>query len=295
MRVNKQFPKLKPGKLATDVQGKRVAIIGGTGGLGRALAQQLAANGAKVLVVGRTFRDQGVAGIDFIKADLSLMSEARRVAQQLPAETLDILIFTAGIFASPQRQETAEGLERDMAVSYLNRLLILGEIAPRLGSQSRTMPRVFIMAYPGSGKPGVLGDLNSELSYKAMEVHMNTVAGNEMLVLDAAQRYSHFTTFGLNPGLIKTNIRSNFMGDKKLVFSLIESLIGWFSPSAEQYAERITPLLFAPELDIHSGALFDRKGRALMPTAGIANPAHMGAFLQQSGELIDKALSRAQH
>jgi NAD(P)-dependent dehydrogenase (short-subunit alcohol dehydrogenase family) len=290
VRVNKQFPKLKPGKSESDVQGKRIAIIGGTGGLGRALAQRLAANGAKVLVVGQTFRDQGVAGIDFIKADLSSMSQAKRVAQQLPAETLDILIFTAGIFASPQRQETAEGLERDMAVSYLNRLLILGEVAQRLGSQSRAVPRVFIMAYPGSGKQGVLGDLNSELAYKAMEVHMNTVAGNEMLVLDAAQRYGHFTTFGLNPGLIKTNIRSNFMGDKKLVFRLIESLIGWFSPSAEQYAERITPLLLAPELDKHSGALFDRKGRALMPTPGIDTPAHMGAFLQQSRELIDKAL-----
>src|ERR1700737_4034339 len=47
---------------------------------------------------------------EFIKADLSLMSEAQRVARALPAETLDRVIFTNGIFAAPKRQETAEGI-----------------------------------------------------------------------------------------------------------------------------------------------------------------------------------------
>ncbi len=32
-----------------------------------------------------------------------------------------------------------------------------------------------------------------------MPVHMNTVAGNEMLVLDAAKRYPNASIFGLNP------------------------------------------------------------------------------------------------
>jgi hypothetical protein len=50
-----------------------------------------------------------------------------------PAETLDLVIFTTGIFAAPRRQETAEGIERDMAVSYLSRLVLVREIAPRLG------------------------------------------------------------------------------------------------------------------------------------------------------------------
>jgi len=35
------------------------------------------------------------------------MREAQRVAALLPAETLDLLIFTAGIFAGPKREETA--------------------------------------------------------------------------------------------------------------------------------------------------------------------------------------------
>jgi NAD(P)-dependent dehydrogenase (short-subunit alcohol dehydrogenase family) len=179
---------------ALDLKGTKVAIVGGTGGLGRALAQFMASRGTHVIVVGQTFRDAGVKGIEFVKADLSLMREAQRVARELPAESLDLLVLTTGIFAGPKREETAEGLERDMAVSYLSRLAILREIAARLGTARPTgkpKPRVFVMGYPGTGQAGMPDDLNAEKSYAAFPVHMNTVAGNEMLVLDAVKRYSH--------------------------------------------------------------------------------------------------------
>jgi hypothetical protein len=45
-----------------------------------------------VLVVGRTFRDAGVANIRFEKADLSSMKEAARIGRELPP-TLDVLVF----------------------------------------------------------------------------------------------------------------------------------------------------------------------------------------------------------
>jgi hypothetical protein len=64
-----------------------------------------------VVVVGRNFRDSDVAGIEFNEAYLSLMQEAQRVAALPPAETFDLVIFTTGIFAAPERQETAEGIE----------------------------------------------------------------------------------------------------------------------------------------------------------------------------------------
>lgn len=53
------------------------------------------------------------------------MTEAVRVAGSSPAKTADLLIFTAGIFAAPQRQETPERVERDLAVSYLNRFVAM--------------------------------------------------------------------------------------------------------------------------------------------------------------------------
>ncbi|MFY0567901.1 hypothetical protein ACN28E_29285 [Archangium lansingense] len=277
-----------------DLKGWKVAVVGGTGGLGRALSKSLAARGASVTVVGQTFRDAGAPGIDFEKADLSLMHEARRVAKALPAEQLDLVVFTTGIFAAPRRQETAEGIERDMAVSYLSRLVLLRELGPRLGKdrpmeRAKLKPRVFVMGFPGTGQAGTLGDLNADKSYSAMTVHMNTVAGNEMLVLDAAKRYPHATFFGLNPGLIKTNIRDNFFGKDSFKSRFMESVIGIFTPSPEAYAERITPLLVSPDIEAHSGAMFNQKGFAIEPSPKLADSAHISKFLAESEALVVRA------
>lgn len=292
MKRDKTFTWRRVDPSTLDLTSLKVAIIGGTGGIGRALSRFMASRGASVLVVGQTFRDSDVPGIEFIKADLSLMREAQRVGTSLPAETFDLFIFTTGIFAAPKRQATAEGIERDMAISYLSRLVIVREIGPRLAKlrpAAPMKPRVFIMGYPGTGQGGILDDLNAEKSYRATPVHMNTVAGNEMLVLDAAKRYSNASFFGLNPGLIKTDIRSNFLGAETLRFRLIEWMIGLMSPSADTYAERLTPLLVSPDLEGHSGAMFDQKGRAILPTPKLTDSSYVKAFMAASVALVSRA------
>ena len=135
----------------TDYTKVNAAILGGTGGLGQAISLYFASKGAHVTVVGRTFRDQDKEGISFVPADLTLMTKAQEIAKELPAESLTHLIFTAGIFANRHREETDEGIERDMAVSYLNRLVLLREIAHRLG---KNLPK----------------------SYSAIFTHLTTVA-----------------------------------------------------------------------------------------------------------------------
>lgn len=269
MKRDRNLTWLRVDPRGLDLTGMKVAIVGGTGGIGRAISRFLASRGARVLVVGQTFRDVDVPGIEFIKADLNLMREAERVAKALPAETLDLIVFTTGIFAAPTRQETAEGIERDMAVSYLSRFVILREIAPRLGKgrpAAAMKPRMFIMGYPGTGQTGLIDDLNAEKSYSAMPAHMNTVAGNEMLVLDAAKRYPHTTVFGLNPGIMKSNIRDNLFGKGTFKSRVVEWIIGLLTPSTETYAERLAPLLVSPDLEGHSGAMFNRKGFAILPS-----------------------------
>ncbi|PVM92716.1 SDR family NAD(P)-dependent oxidoreductase [Caulobacter endophyticus] len=268
--------------------GKTAIIVGGTGGLGREIARSIAQRGGQVVVVGRTFRDTEMLGIRFVQADLSLMREAARVADVLPAEHADFLIFTTGIFAAPHRQQTQEGLERDIAVSFLNRVVMLRRLAPRLGrarTDATSRPRVFVMGYPGSGQAGAYDDLNAERSYKGMAVHMNTVAGNEILVADAVDRYPELDTFGLNPGLIKTDIRSNMLGAGSLQHRIIEALIGAFSPTPRAYAEKMAPLIASPRLEGQSGRLFNRDGDALSPSPGI-DKIHSQRFLNASEALV---------
>jgi len=101
-----------------DLSAKKVAVIGGTNGLGRAIARQTLARGAEVTVVGRTFRDTPADRLKFVAADLSSMTEAARVGRELPAESYDVVLFTTGIIAAKTRRH---GVCRDTSESHRER------------------------------------------------------------------------------------------------------------------------------------------------------------------------------
>ena len=266
---------------ALDLSGKRVVVVGGTGGLGRALARAMAGRGAEVTVVGRTFRDDDATRVEFVRADLSSMAEARRIGREIAGESLDLLLFTSGIMAAPRREQTTEGLEKDLAVSYLSRLAIAREVGPKM----RPKGRIFVMGFPGTGAAGDPDDLDSERAYSPMTAHGNTVAGNEALVLDAARRWPHLGVFGLNPGLVKTNIRGNYLGEGSLRHRIIEWLIGLLTMSPETYARRVVPLLFSPDLDGVTGAHFDNKPLAISSSDAMTE-AHVERIIAASERLL---------
>jgi NAD(P)-dependent dehydrogenase (short-subunit alcohol dehydrogenase family) len=221
------------------------------------------------------------------------MSEAQRIGRNLPAEDLDLIVFTTGIMPGPERTETAEGLEQDLAVSYLSRLAMLREMGPRLG-KNRTnpliKPRVFVMGMPGSNAKGNIEDLNSEKTFSPMPAHMNTVAGNEALVLDGARRYPDINFYGLNPGLIKSNIRSNMSGGRDSIRNRVtEGIIGLLTMSADTYAGRIVPLLFSPDIESASGAFFNQKAMAILPSE-IMTPSYVDEYIEASDRLLMRAL-----
>jgi NAD(P)-dependent dehydrogenase (short-subunit alcohol dehydrogenase family) len=276
-----------------DLSSKRLAVIGGTNGLGRAIAQQALARGAEVTVVGRTFRDAPTARLTFVSADLSSMKEAVRVGHELPAESFDLVLFTTGIFAAKTREETPEHVERDMAISYLSRLAILQGLSPRLGSAREGFaprPRVFVMGSPGTGAIGNPEDLNSEKNYRAMLAHANTLAGNEILVLGAKDRFPGPAFFGLAPYLVKTGIRSNLLGDGSITHKLVETAVGIFMQSPDTYAKRIVPLLFARELEGRTGLMFGHKAQPILPSQGL-DSAYIDRYLSASEALLRRALS----
>ena len=194
---------------------------------------------------------------------------------------------------APTREVTAEGLERDMAVSFLSRVAVLRGLTPRLGAgrpAGSPAPRVFVMGFPGSGQLGDLDDLTGEKTYDAFAVHMNTVAGNEALVLDQRRKSPGVLFFGLNPGLMKTGIRSNFMGEGSLKHRAAEFLIGLFTQTPEDYAARVVPLLAAPELEGRSGTMFGSKANPILPTDGL-DDARVSQLMAASEALIDRALA----
>jgi len=63
-----------------DLSSKRLAVVGGTNGLGRAIAQQALARGAEVTVVGRTFRDDPADRLTSLK----LVADVARASAPSP-------------------------------------------------------------------------------------------------------------------------------------------------------------------------------------------------------------------
>ena len=132
--------------MTVDMAGKTVLVTGSTDGLGRALALELAAAGASVLLHGRD-RAKGeetvraiheATGSDRLAlylADLSSLAEVRGFAEQVLAEheRLDVLVNNAGIGRGDGSREVSEdGYELRLAVMYLAPFLLTGLLEPLL-------------------------------------------------------------------------------------------------------------------------------------------------------------------
>lgn len=274
-------------------------VVGGTGGLGRCITAELVNAGANVTVVGQTMRDEESDSLKFIKADLSSMKNAQQVAKTLndngTTATFTHVIFTNGIFSSRTRQETEEGIERDMAISYLSRYTMLNEMKDNITKHFNTgdkdlKPRVFVMAFPGTNQIGNPSDLNAEPSkYSFFQAHMNTVAANEAIVLKLAKDSKDFSIYGLNPGMVKTNIRSNLTGTGFFARQL-ENVMSFFQQTPEVYASKMLPLLVTPVIEDRDGGMFDNKGEAILASPDLG--PNVEKFWEASDSLLKKALSK---
>ena len=136
-----------------------ILITGATDGLGRALASELAATGATLLVHGRdeTRGAQAIAELEaananaklrWLQADLSSLEQVRAVARSVAAQCdrLDVLVNNAGIGTTlpgdGRRMVSQDGYELRFAVNYLagyllTRMLLslLGSLRARAGGQ----------------------------------------------------------------------------------------------------------------------------------------------------------------
>ena len=113
-------------KVSHDLTGKSLLVVGGTSGLGRAIALDAAHKGAKVTVVGRKqqLEDESITNLSFVKADLSSMQTAKEIGETIlgdDAKSVDVVVFTTGILAKKIREETSEGLEMDIIEIYRHR------------------------------------------------------------------------------------------------------------------------------------------------------------------------------
>ena len=249
--------------MTPELTGTTVLVTGSTDGLGRALALELAAGGATVLLHGRdsakgeaTLRDireaTGSDRLAFYLADFSSLSEVRRLAEQVLAEhdRLDVLVNNAGIGRGDGSREVSEdGYELRLAVMYLAPFLLTQLLEPLLGESAPA--RIVNVASAGQA-PIDFDDLMLERDYNGIQAYCQSKLALVMLTLDQADalRDSGVTANCLHPG--------TFMPTKMVLEAGVRPV-----DSLESGVEATMRLVSAPELADVTGMYFERTREAL--------------------------------
>jgi short-subunit dehydrogenase len=134
----------------SELHGRSVCVIGGSGGLGAPLSRQLAAAGARLTLVGRQadHLDRVVPGATTVTADLRDATAATTIVQGvLDAHgALDGVVFAAGVVAFGSALElTDEVLTELMAVNTLAPIRLLRAAGPALAESAAAGNEPFVV------------------------------------------------------------------------------------------------------------------------------------------------------
>src|ERR1700744_6306121 len=126
-----------------ELEGKKALVTGGTSGIGREVAKQLAALGAEVVVSGRDAERgaetvteiEGTGGkARFVAADLADFDAIAALAEEVGA--VDILVNNAGIFDfAPTPDETRDNFEAMFDVNVRAPYFLTAALAPKMAGR----------------------------------------------------------------------------------------------------------------------------------------------------------------
>jgi len=188
-----------------------ILITGATDGLGRALAGELAGDGARVLAHGRDNRrgletvekirvQTGNGDVHWLCADFASLDEVRGLADQVIAEydQLHVLVNNAGIgTALPgdgRRVESRDGYELRFAVNYLAGYLLTRRLLPLL---ARSAPARIVSVSSLGQAPIDFDDVMLERDYSGVQAYCQSKLAQVMMTYDLAEE--------LDPGEVTAN------------------------------------------------------------------------------------------
>ena len=232
------------------VADQTVLVTGSSDGLGKRVAEELAARGATTIVHGRDARKTEAAareiGSEEVRvADLGSLAEVRRLAAEL--DELDVLVNNAGVIV-PERREGADGYELTFAVNYLSHFLITLLMLGRV----REPARIVNVASIGQA-PLDFADPMMERRYDAYTAYARSKLAQIMFTFELAERLGgrEVTANALHPATLM---------DTKMA----RETFGTTRSSVEEGSEAVLRLLSDPALEGVSGRYYDgtREARA---------------------------------
>jgi NAD(P)-dependent dehydrogenase (short-subunit alcohol dehydrogenase family) len=246
------------------LEGKIVLVTGSTDGVGRVVAKRLAAEGANVLIHGRSQQraeqvlreicgarvhpKKGMA--TFYQADFSSLAETRKLAENVlhDREHVDVLINNAGIGSGThknRREISVDGFELRFAVNYLAGFLLTYLLLPRLVESAPAR----VVNVSSLGQQAIdFEDVMLEKKYDGTRAYCQSKLAQIMFTFDLASELDHHrvTANALHPAtyMNTTMVRESGMTP---------------ASSVEEGADAIMNQIVSDELTGKSGRFFNGK------------------------------------
>ena len=211
-----------------DLSGKKIAVTGSTGGLGKELCSYLAGLNATLILLDRNAERSSAhkqslkqrfnnIDVDCITLDLESMVSAKEAARRLIEEDIDIFIHNAGAYSIP-RKITDSGYLNIFQINFLAPYYMICELLPHIRRKKGRVVAVGSIAHNYSKTNP------QNIDFSGVKAD-SKVYGN-------AKRYLMFSLFELfkneteaslsvtHPGITFTNITAHY---PKLIFAIIKN------------------------------------------------------------------------
>ena len=250
------------------MHGKTVLITGANQGIGKAAAEALASQGAKVVIVARN-ADKGRAALEEVRAkakgdppelivaDLASLAEVRRLAAEYKSghDRLDVLLNNAGLLV-PDRRTTVDGFEETFAVNHLAPFLLTKELLDVV--KATPASRIVTVSSDAHRRATLhFEDLSFQKGYGAFKAYSQSKLANIVFTYELARRLegSGVTANCLHPGVIASGFGQTYGG----MFSFLIKAMKPFLATTDAGARTSVYLASSPEVAEVTGKYFAKE------------------------------------
>jgi NAD(P)-dependent dehydrogenase (short-subunit alcohol dehydrogenase family) len=268
-----------PALFAKDLKGQVAIVTGGNSGIGLVTVEQLAKQGATVVLACRKPADgeaakaqilaKGVSGtIDVVALDLADLASVRAFAATVLARhpRISLLINNAGVMNTPQ-QKTKDGFEMQFGTNHLGHFLLTELLLERLKASAPARIVTLSSTYHdvAQGREGHIdfNDLQFEKKpYDGWAAYAQSKLANVLHAKELAQRLqgTGVVAVSVHPGWVRTNLARNTMPVwvqntiARPVMRLAGMIEPWEGAQASLYAA------LADDVVDHNGAYYSQLG-----------------------------------
>ncbi|GGN91577.1 short-chain dehydrogenase [Actinoplanes lobatus] len=258
-----------------------IVVTGASSGVGLAAAEQFAARGDEVVLVGRdpgrlataVERVTAAGGREpaAFRADFESLAEVRALADQLRAACprIDVLANNAGGMVGEFRR-TGDGLEATIQGNHLAPFLLTGLLREQLqgGRVVNTASRAHMQGSPDPER--LAGD---PARYSSWQAYGASKAANILFTAEAARRWPEVFSVSFHPGVVRTNFGTGRV--TRLFYRYAPFLV-----TPEKAGELLVWLATTPEAELVDGGYY--VGRTVTRPAAHAGDSALAARLWEA-------------